>query len=134
MYLEGSEYVTYTPVEAYGVSTYDVGIVSGGGAGDATVVGNTRFYWVYNPGDPSTSGFSGKGWFAENQYTPLNYAGITEKRLIYQFENENRTNLNDIFLKWQELVDSQIPEQTDYVREFIKLIGWENEACYTLNG
>lgn len=131
MYLEGSEFVTYTPVEAYGVSTYDVGIISGGGGDEATVIQSTRFFWVYDPEHPDKSGFTGQGWFADVPNTPLNYSNITEDELLRQFQEGDRINLNDVFQAWQILVSSQIPGKTDYVGDFIDKI--DNRACWSLN-
>lgn len=129
MYLEGSEFVEYTPVEAYGVSTFDVGIISGGNGGEATVVQNTRFFWVYDPENPEKSGFTGGGeWFCGIVNTPL--ANITEEQLIQEFANGTRTNLNTEFQAWQVLVSNQTPGETDYVKEFMQMVGFD---CFTTN-
>lgn len=131
MYREGSEYITYTPVEAYGVSTFANGIISGGYGNESTITQNTRFFWVYNPDSPATSGFTGTGkWFCGVEYTPL--SSITEEELINQFQNEGRTNLNDFFQKWQTVVDAQQPGITDYVGDFMEMIG--NFDCFSMNG
>lgn len=129
MYLEGTEYVTYTPVEAYGVSTFDVGIISGGGGGEATVVRNTRFFWVYDPENPQSSGFTGSGnWFCGVANTPL--ANITKEQLLQEFKNGTRTNLNTEFQAWQVLVSNQTPGKTDYVGDFMEMVGFD---CFTMN-
>ena len=67
--ITGSEEIRYTPVEAYGVSTFAAGIISGGTGGEATVTQGVRFTWVYDPDSPdaSPSGFTGQGWFAEDR-------------------------------------------------------------------
>lgn len=122
MYREGEEHITYTPVEAHEVSTYAGGIISGGTGDEATIVGNARFLWVYDPNSPDTSGFSGIGeWFCGVPNTPL--SSITEEELIRQFTTGERTNLNDFFQAWQELVSSQQPGETDYFGNFIGLLG-----------
>ena len=83
MYLEGSNTVEYTPVDAYAVMPMADGIISGGGGDEATVVQSTRFYWVYNPESPETSGFTGSGkWFCGVANTPL--ASISEDTLLHQ--------------------------------------------------
>ncbi|WP_287493438.1 hypothetical protein [Sellimonas sp.] len=129
MYLEGSEYVEYTPVEAYGVSTFDVGIISGGTSGDATIVKGTRFYWVYDPNNLSASGFTGSGkWYCEVENTPL--YGLSEAELLNEFETQVRTNLNEEFQAWQALINSQ-GNDTDYAGNFAKMLP---DACWSLNG
>lgn len=123
MYLEGSEYVTYTPVEAYGVSAYADGVISGGNSGDNFVAGSTRFLWVYDPDNPGQSGFTGCGqWFCGRPNTPLE--GIAnDETLKKQFE-EGRKNLNYEFQIWQSKVASETPNS--YVQEFIVLIALAN--------
>lgn len=130
MYLNGSESVSYTPVAAYSVSPMAEGITSGGSGDGVTIVQNTRFLWVYDPDSPETSGFTGTGnWCCGVPNTPL--ANITEEQLLQEFDNGTRTNLNAEFQVWQQLVDSQVPGETDYVRDFISSIG--NISCVTFN-
>lgn len=128
--IDGVESVTYTPVEAYGISTFAEGIISGGNGGEETVVKNTRFFWVYDPGNPQKSGFTGSGkWYCGEPHTPL--AGITEDELLQEFSLGTRTNLNNEFVAWQQLVSSQLPGQTDYVKDFMEMVGFD---CFSTNG
>ena len=113
--LSGSEEIWYTPVEAYGVSTFEEGIISGGGGGDATISGGVRFYWVYYPETPgeAPSGFTGLGWFESEANTPMNYyltsKGKGLQDILSEFDNNTRNNLNDVFEVWSTYVSSQKP-------------------------
>lgn len=128
MYLTGNEMVTYTPVEAYGVATYDAGIISGGTGDENTIVQNTRFFWVYDPENSSASGFTGGGnWYCGVPNTPL--ANITEQELLSGFANGTRTNLNAEFQAWQTVVSNQGPN-TDYVKDFMEMVGFD---CFSTN-
>ncbi|GLG92090.1 hypothetical protein [Sellimonas catena] len=119
MYLEGSEFVTYTPVEAYGVSTYADGVVSGGNSGDNFISGGMRFLWVYDPSNPSKSGFTGCGkWFCNVPNTPLE--GITSDEILAQEFESGRQNLNREFEKWQQKVASD--KENSYVFNFSGMI------------
>ena len=129
MYREGTEYITYTPVAAYGVSTYAEGIVSGGTGENVTETKGTRFLWVYDPDNLDTSGFIGEGWFCEVPNTPL--ANITEAELIRQFNEDNRIDLNDFFQKWQTVVENGVINGEDYVSEFAFMIG--TPACVKMS-
>lgn len=133
MYLEGSEYVTYTPVDAYAVMPMVEGIISGGGGDEATIVEKTRFYWVYDPNNLGKSGFTGCGkWFCGEPNTPL--AKITEDQLLSEFSTGTRTSLNAEFQEWQELVASQTPGETDYVKNFINMLVLAGGGdCYSTN-
>lgn len=63
----------YTPVDAYGVTTFTDGIISGGNTGNESISGSTRFLWVYDPNSPCDppSGFTSQGWFSGVSDTPI---------------------------------------------------------------
>ncbi len=129
-YLSGEEYITYTPVEAYGISTFADGIISGGTGGDATVTQGVRFLWVYNPDTPNAapSGFTGQGWFADAEGSPIWYSiqfsGMTLQGILDEFAAGTRTNLNDVFTNWQNYVDALGSQGTDAVQQFQQKLGW----------
>lgn len=121
--LSGTEEIWYTPVEAYEVSTFADGIVSGGTGGDATISGGVRFTWVFDPSSPggNPSGFTGRGWFEETEHSPIwysvNYCGMTLEKILQDFATGERKNLNDVFANWQTYVNSQ-PNGKDIVAIF----------------
>lgn len=123
MYISGENIVVkpYTPVDAYAVMPMADGIISGGTGDDNVVVGQTRFYWVYDPLNLKASGFTGKGWFCGVPGTPLEE--WTEEKLFEEFE-AGRKDLNDIFAKWQEFINTT---PGNWVAEFMLMIG--NSAC-----
>lgn len=128
----------YTPVDAYGVTTFADGISSGGTGGDATLTQGVRFMWVYNPASPegAPSGFTGHGWFEETDGSPIWYSiqnsGITMERILEGFANGNRTNLNDVFQNWQNYVDAAASQGNDIVKNFQQSVGYD---CWSnLNG
>lgn len=139
MYISGENMVVkpYTPVDAYAVMPMADGIISGGTGDDNVVVGETRFFWVYDPNNLSRSGFTGLGWFCGVKNTPL--ANITEEQLLSEFELGVRTDLNDMFSQWQILVNNQ-PADADYVKDFIDLLYRNSDPstgsasdCYSMN-
>ena len=122
----GDNVVYYTPVEAYPVMLMDgeSGIISGGFGDGATVTQGVRFSWIYNPDYPDTtpSGFTGNGWFADYPSTPIWYS-ITSCQMTLQgildgFADGTRTNLNDVFINWQNYVDAQGSQGNDVVKDF----------------
>lgn len=128
----GSEtiYINYTPVQARGISTFAGGIASGGTGGDATTTKGVRFTWAYDPEfpDKTPSGFTGQGWFAETQGSPIWYSimfcNMTLKGILDEFKAGTRANLNDVFLNWQTYVDAQGWQGTDVVQQFQAKLGW----------
>lgn len=133
--ITGAEEIRYTPVEAYGISTFAGGISSGGTGGDVTVTNGVRFIWVYDPSQPaeSPSGFTGKGWFADAEGSPIWYSiqfyGMTLEGILAGFANESRKNLNDIFTNWQDYVDAQGWQGRDVVQQFQQKLGWT--SCWS---
>ena len=133
--LSGSEKVyKYTPVEAYGVSTYADSMISGGDGDGAVSTRGVRFFWVYDPTKPETSpsGFTGQGWFANEEHTPIKVSGYSLEHILREFELGDRTNLNDVFNTWQQYINN-IPEEDhlDPIFIFQSKIGisacWKNE-------
>lgn len=131
MYLEGSEYVEYTPVEAYAVMPMAEGIISGGTGDETIVVQSTRFFWVFDPDNigGTGNGFTGHGWFTSSENMPL--YGVDENKLEEDLRSGALTNLNDYFRTWQQVVNNQ-PDGSDYVTDFMQLLGWDR-ACFSNN-
>ena len=132
--IQGSNDVHYTPVDGYGVATYaDNGIISGGNSGSATIVGSTRFFWVYDPNNTETSGFTGNGWFTDIDYSPISVflknKSMSLEQFLDQFDQEvnPRTNLDDVFTYWQDYVDKN--PYGNYPANFAVLVG---ANCFTL--
>lgn len=129
--LSGSEEIWYTPVEAYGVSTFAGGISSGGMGGDATVTEGVRFLWKYDPESPrvTPSGFTGKGWFENTYGSPIWYSiqfhGMDLDTILAEFANNSRVNLNDIFKNWQVYVDAQEWQNNDVVQQFQRAVDYD---------
>ena len=124
--INGSNEV-YSPVSAYGVMPFaDGGIISGGSGDSNILVQGTRFFWVYNPDSPETSGFTGNGWHCGEANTPL--ADATEPEVLEQIQNEG--NLDKYFAEWQKIVEAQVPGETDYVKDFIRKVGLD---CFSTN-
>lgn len=128
--ISGSEEIRYSAVEAYGVSPLtEPGVISGGMGGDATVNNGVRFLWVYDPNEPNgdPSGFSGQGWFADIEGSPIWYNGqfeyLTLEIILSQFENRSRQNLNDVFQNWQKYIDVQAGFGYDVVNSFVFKVG-----------
>lgn len=117
-YYQNSNSVSYIPVDANAVSTFDNGVISGGGTGDQeVVVENTVFTWVYDPDSPTRGGFSGEGWFLDALNSPMAVAGITSiEQVDAHFANSD--NLNDVFATWQAFVNQHPGE--GIVTEFMK--------------
>lgn len=130
--LSGSEEIWYTAVEAYEVSAYADGIISGGTGGDATVTNGVRFLWVYDPNSPSSSpsGFTGQGWFENLPGSPIHYSidacGMTLQGILDGFADGSRVNLNDVFQNWQTYVNSQAGEDIDVAKQFQQALGWSD--------
>lgn len=128
----GSEtiYINYTPVQARGISPYAGGIISGGTGGNATTTKGVQFTWVYDPDNPriTPSGFTGQGWFAETEGSPIWYSiefcGMTLDGILAEFAGGNRENLNDVFRNWQSYVDAQGWQDKDVVQQFQQKLGW----------
>lgn len=115
MYLEGSNTVEYTPVDAYAVMPMADGIISGGSGGDAIVVQNARFLWSYDPDGAQDDGFINQGWFFNVSYSPLVVYGIdSREKLDTYFESNGDLNL--VFQKWQEFVQENADKS--YVTTF----------------
>lgn len=128
----------YTPVDAYGVTTFADGISSGGTGGDATLTQGVRFMWVYDPDNPSgaPSGFTGQGWFEGTNGSPIWYStnlyNITLADILKGFADGDRTDLNDVFKNWQNYVDAAASQGNDIVQNFQQLVGY---SCWSnLNG
>lgn len=119
----------YEPVAAYDVGQYTRnGIISGGSGDHNIVVRGTRFFWVYNPSSPEASGFTGGGkWYCGVANTPL--ANVSEDVVLEQLRNGG--NLNSYFETWQEIVADQEPGTTDYVKDFMNMVGFD---CFSTNG
>lgn len=126
----GDNVVYYTPVEAYPVMLLDGGIISGVTGDDNVIVGSTRFFWIYDPDNPTLSGFTGGGkWYCGVPYTPL--ANISDDTVLRQeFASGERENLNTEFTEWQDVVSNQ-PSGADYVKDFMELVGFD---CFSTNG
>ena len=118
----------YSPVSAYSVMPFgDGGIISGGSGDDNIVVQGTKFFWVYDPNNPGTSGFTGGGnWYCGIPNTPL--ANATEQQVQEQIQNVG--NLNTYFDAWQTIVNDQEPGVTDYVKDFMEMVGFD---CFSTN-
>ena len=129
--LYGDNVVYYTPVEAYPVMTMAVGIISGGTGGDAAVTEGVRFLWVYDPESPNKapSGFTGQGWFAEHEGSPIwyssNFGNISLNSILDGFAKGLRIDLNDVFSKWQIYVDAQGSQSKDVIKEFQRLVEFD---------
>lgn len=130
MYISGENIVMkpYTPVDAYAVMPMAGGIISGGTGGDATLTDGVRFNWVYDPNNPDKSGFTGQGWFAEIEGSPIWYSikfgGMTLDGILGEFGTGKRVDLNDVFQKWQNYVDAGESQGKDIVQEFQQKLGW----------
>lgn len=127
----GSEVIYYTPVDAYGVTTFSDGIISGGMGDDVTITQQIRFFWRYDPSSPdkSPSGFTGMGWFENVAETPIVLSGIPLSRILSEFENESRNNLNDVFQIWQSYVNQNSTVEHDIVKNFLQLL-LTSPSCY----
>lgn len=131
MYINGENIVVkpYTPVDAYAVMPMAGGIISGGTGGDATLTQGVRFTWVYDPDTPdaSPSGFTGQGWFADAEGSPIYYNiqehGMTLEGILSEFAGD-RVDLNDVFQNWQIYVDAEKSQERDVVFEFQQKLGW----------
>lgn len=133
--IQGSEVIYYTPVEAYGVTTFADGIISGGGGNDTTISQSVRFFWVYDPSRPNTSpsGFTGMGWFENTQDTPIWLSeknGILLEDILDQFSQGIKTNLNQEFQSWNSYVIENSSLSNDIVGRFQRAINnydcWQN--------
>ena len=120
--MNGSNYIEYTSVEAYGVAPLADGIISGGGGDSITVVESATFYWVYDPNAEDGGGFTGGQWYCEVPNTPL--ANISQDQLLAEFAAGTRTNLDAEFIAWQGVVNKQ-PEDADYVKDFMEKVGFD---------
>lgn len=120
-----------SPVAAYSVGTRDGGIISGGTGGNATVTQGVRFFWTYDPTSPNgtPSGFTGKGWFAETEGSPIWYSSefgsISLQDILEGFKNGTRTTLDDVFTKWQNYVNAEGFQGTDVVQQFQRLVDYD---------
>lgn len=118
----------YSPVSAYSVMPFgDGGIISGGSGDHNIIVEGTRFFWVYDPDRPETSGFTGKGnWYCEVPNTPLE--DVTPEQLQEQLQTVG--NLDIYFEAWQKKVSAQTPGTTDYVKAFMQMVTFD---CFSTN-
>lgn len=129
MYISGENIVMkpYTPVDAYAVMPMAGGIISGGTGGDATLTDGVRFNWVYDPNNPDKSGFTGQGWFADAEGSPIYYNiqehHMTLEGILSEFAGD-RVDLNDVFQNWQIYVDAEKSKGRDVVFEFQQKLGW----------
>lgn len=119
----------YEPVAAYDVGQYTRnGIISGGNGGNVTTTRGVTFTWVYDPNNSTGSGFTGQGWFADIDSSPIGYSikycSMTLQNILDEFENGKRTDLNDVFLNWQGYVDEQEKMGIDVVYQFQQKLGW----------
>lgn len=138
MYISGENIVMkpYTPVDAYAVMPMADGITSGEVGGGHTVTQGVQFLWVYVPETPngSPSGFTGKGWFADAEGSPIWYSieffGMTLDGILSEFAAGDRKNLNDVFQNWQNYVDAQGSQGKDVVQLFQANFGF-GSGCWT---
>ena len=100
---QGDYTVYYTPVQAYSLNSERSGIISGGNGEGAITTEGARFSWVYDPDNPDSSGFTGRGWFEDAG--PITQAGYNVQTILEQFANGQRTDLNDVFAAWQRYCD-----------------------------
>ena len=121
----------YEPVAAYDVGQYTRnGIISGGSGGNVTTTQGVTFTWVYDPGEPEAtpSGFTGQGWFAEIDGSPIwysiKYCSMTLEGILAEFAAETRTTLDDVFINWQSYVNEQASNGNDVVQQFQQKLGW----------
>lgn len=90
-----------------------------------------NFKWVYDPGTPgaSPSGFTGQGWFADTDGSPIwysiQYHGMTLDGILNGFKEGTRINLNDVFQNWQNYVDAQGSIDTDVLQQFQRQVGYD---------
>lgn len=122
-----------SPVAAYSVGTRDGGIISGGAGGNVTTTQGVNFKWVYNPDTPddTPSGFTGKGWFADTEGSPIWYSsknGTDLETILAGFAAGTRGDLNDVFQNWQSYVDAEGFIGTDVLKQFQGLVWdcWSN--------
>ncbi len=119
-----------SPVAAYSVGTRDGGIISGGNGGHVTTTRGVNFEWVYDPNTPEAnpSGFTGQGWFADTEGSPIWYSiqncGLTLQGILGEFADGTRGNLDDVFKNWQNYVDALGFQGTDAVQQFQQKLGW----------
>lgn len=137
MYISGENIVVkpYTPVDAYAVMPTAGVVISGGTGGDATVTKGVRCLWVYDPGTPAgaPSGFTGMGWFENSMGTPIwnlkdSGSSLTLETILYEFSENQRHDLNDVFEHWQIYVNEQAQANVDVVKNFINQL---RDECWT---
>ena len=119
----------YSTVQAFTADPSDSGIISGGTGDSTVVVGGVRFYWIYNPQNPSGpgSGFTGCGWFETIDDTPIKVCGKPLSSILDQFADGTRSDLNDVFSTWQSYVIQQAESgRTGIVSNFEELLGRAN--------
>lgn len=125
----------YEPVAAYDVGQYTRnGIISGGNGGNATATQGVNFKWVYDPNNPSGSGFSGGGsWHQTTIGSPIwyyqTYGSGAGTDVVSEIADGTRTNLNDVFAEWQSYVNDEGDLGHDVVQEFQQAVGygcWSN--------
>lgn len=120
-----------SPVAAYSVGTRDGGIISGGTGGEAMATQGVNFKWVYDPDTPGAnpSGFTGQGWFAGTAGSPIWYSiqnyGMTLEGILGGFADGTRTDLNDVFLNWQNYVDATGSQGNDVLQQFQRAVGYD---------
>lgn len=138
MYISGENIVMkpYTPVDAYAVMPTAGVVISGGSGGESTVTKGVNFLWVYNPVNPAgpPSGFTGMGWFADTEHSPIWYSiqskTATLEDILNGFAGGGRVNLNDVFQNWQDYVEEQGALGRDVVMLFQEEFGFHS-GCWT---
>lgn len=133
MYISGENIVVkpYTPVDAYAVMPMDAGVASSDVGGGHTITQGVRFIWAYDPDNPNgpPSGFTGQGWFADADGSPIWYSikffNMTLEGILSEFAVGGRANLNDVFQNWQNYVDASGSQSRDIVKEFQQKLGWD---------
>lgn len=137
MYISGENIVMkpYTPVDAYAVMPSPGGIISGETGGEEIETRGVRFLWVYAPGTPAgaPSGFTGMGWFENSMGTPIwnlkdSGSSLTLETILYEFSENQRHDLNDVFEHWQIYVNEQAQANVDVVKDFINQL---RDECWT---
>lgn len=114
----------YTGVYARAIDPTNESQASGQ-EGDMTLVQGYTFLWTYIEGG-SNNGFTGSGWYADIEGSPLKIAGYTAKEVEMNLQNGIWTNLNIIFHTWQQHANDNPEEHV--ASDFAKII--TNDACW----
>lgn len=100
--IDTTQFSQYDGVKGRSVSTYDATIPSG-----ETIIGGIRFNWVAPDeviGD-NYGGFVGISWYHDFEGGPTNVYKFNSEEDVYNYVKTNN-NLNDVFKKWSEHLDS----------------------------